>query len=73
MIVTDNLEPIGRRLERVKAGDTVYYYPEGKPFASAVPVKVTECNGDGTYQVKGDKGPGGMLRHDHMYREPKKK
>jgi len=66
-----DLEPIGRRTtEPVKTGDIVYYYQEGKSFAAPVPVKVTECNGDGTYQVRGDNGPGGMLRHDHIYRKP---
>jgi len=69
--MSDNLEPIGRRLDPVKVGDTVYYYPEGKPFPSPVATKVTECNGDGTYQVKNDRSSG-MLRHDHMYRDPKK-
>ncbi len=68
----DNLEPIGKRLDPVKKGDTVYYYREGKPFSAAVRAVVTECNGDGTYQVKSDRNNnGGMLRHDHMYREKK--
>lgn len=66
----DDLEPIGRRLERVKAGDTIFYYPEGKSFASPVPVVVSECNGDGTYQVRNTDGGGGMLRHDRCYRKP---
>lgn len=66
-----DLEPIGRRhSDPVKPGDTVYYYPEGQSWPTPVATKVTECNGDGTYQVRGDKGPGGMLRHDHMYRKP---
>ena len=67
----DNLESIGGRSDPVRVGDTVYFYREGKSFQPPVAVKITECNGDGTYQVKGENGPGGMLRHDHIYRELK--
>lgn len=67
-----NLESIGHRFEPVKVGDTIYYYKEGVPFAAPTPVKVTEVNGDGTYQVKGKNSPGGQLHHDRAYRKPKK-
>lgn len=68
----DNLEPIGRRSDPVKVGDTVFYYPESSSgFVSPVAVKVTEVPTDdySYYRVKGESGPSGILRHDHMYRK----
>ncbi len=63
-----NLEPVGHRIEKIKEGDVIFYYKENESFGSPVPVHVTECNNDGSFQVRGNDGGGGMLRHDHAYR-----